>query len=158
MSLADVTETEMVNVDDLLGFIRRTRRWAWDTSWVVVTSVYNAKSATVLTTGTRNSTAVLRAKAELKPGRVKVADLSTGFTFAGGSSIEDKFVCERNFTPLYRGRRVRLRELVLGGGGGGEVSTSTKGRQLDLMISDRIGITDARTLDLTVEDFDPTKD
>ena len=155
MSLADVSETEMTNVDELLSFIRAKKRWVWDLEWVFVTSVYDAKSATILTTGTSGATAVLKAAAELKPGGVKVADLSAGFTFAGGSSIEDKYVCESKFTPLYRGRRVKLRELVFGSTD--ENRKVLRDTSLEVFLLKTNGVKDATGMELTIEDFDPTQ-
>lgn len=156
MALSGVREAQLQNIDALIEHIQRTQRWHWDFSFLVVTETYTARSSTILTTSTRGATATLKAKADVKPGGVKVAAASVGYELTSSSQLEDKWVSVSDMTPLYGVRKMKITEIILGGthasprqgvDGAGELAD-------DIPLS----IPERTVLSAGFEDFDPEND
>jgi hypothetical protein len=161
MSLANVTVTEMTNAGDLAGFVRDNELWQWDNAWMVVTAVFNAGSATILTSDKAGSHAVLRAKAGVKIAHaVDIANLSVGLELASESTLQDRYVCETKLTPLFRGTIVRWRDIILGGrvnaiDEANFLHLGIPGGETQLGLSARVGAPSV-SRQLVLEEFDPT--
>lgn len=159
LSLVGVTESQMTNVDELVTFIRKTQRWTWNLSFLVVTETYTANSSTVITSSTKGSTAILKAKVEIKPGGVKVADLGAGFELAASSQLDDKWIAQRNMTPLYGVKKISLIEVLFRAGDARLPPRRATGRgELFDLAVDSLTLPSESQIDVLVEDFDPESD
>jgi hypothetical protein len=162
LAASGVTETAMTNVGQLVEHIVRRQRWTWDLSFLIVTEIYRADATTLVTASTRGASTILKANTELKPGGVKVADLSGSFDLVAASQLDGRWVSEKNLTPLYGVKKIRLRDLLFAAS---EASSAfarardvTGPGHLNDLVVDSLALPGGARFSVIVEDFDPDED
>jgi hypothetical protein len=158
MSLTDISVRQVTNLDEISD---RLKDWFWhndwDSSYLVVTEVWTAKHATILTSGKSSTQVELSSTVDVMASKVKVADLSVGFKMVDTGQTTDHFIGEK-LTPLFRAHRFSpLHERT--------VPAGRKAGYLDMMVSaDAMKTTTPLTLDGsvrqggTLEEFIPLSD
>jgi hypothetical protein len=84
----------------------------WDRDWFVVSKVALASSATILVSGSSNSSVELRARGTLGPDGVEILDLASNFSLASHKDMAVKIVASGKLSPLYVARQLRNGQLV----------------------------------------------
>jgi hypothetical protein len=157
MSLADIAVQQLVNTEEVETAVKDLFwRNNWDTSYLIVTQVWTAKRATIITSGSTSTQVELSAAADVKLSKaVEVVDLSAGYRTADKGQATDIFVSE-TLTPLFRARRLSLLGALKPAG--------RKGGYLDSMVAPdvlgRLAIgslpSSPETPDVEFREFDPT--
>jgi hypothetical protein len=105
MSLSNIEIRQVTNLEEIFESVRK---WYYDGDWsvyfLIVTAVWRARSATILTSGADKTQVELKADAQITSGTIDIADISTGFTLANSGMATDSFVGEE-LTPLFRAHR-----------------------------------------------------
>lgn len=137
LAASGITETAMTNVDQLVDHIVKTQRWNWDLSFLIVTETYQAETTTLVASSTKGATTVLKAKADIKPGGIKVAELAASFDVVASTQLDGQWIGEKNLTPLYGVKKVRLIDVLLPSPHGDRMDRITgKGQLRDLAIDE----------------------
>jgi hypothetical protein len=79
----------------------------WQQSWVVITEVVHADTATVIVASEGGSRLELKANASIAPAGLVDADAR--FTVAGEQGVAVQLVAAENLSPLYNGLRLKKR-------------------------------------------------
>jgi len=74
----------------------------WDKSWLIVTQVIRAKSATIIISSGESASLELKAKAKVGSGAVKLTDAALGLKVTNQSGETTRILAEQNITPLYQ--------------------------------------------------------
>lgn len=74
----------------------------WDKSWLIISEVITAGSATVIISNSSNTKLDLKANAEVAAGTLKLTDASLGLTVAHEKGSTLKYISQKGLTPLYR--------------------------------------------------------
>jgi hypothetical protein len=106
VSLSKVSVKQVTNLDAIAEHLAKLW-WSnrWDTKYLIVSEVWQADSATILTSSSDSSQVELKAKANVQTARVSIADLSTKFTLADEGASSDHFVATE-LTPLFRAHKL----------------------------------------------------
>jgi len=79
----------------------------WDKSWVVVTEVVNANSATILISGSADSKIELKAKGSVEVVKIDIADADLGLETTTSKDLSTKILAEKSLTPLFKVSKVQ---------------------------------------------------
>ncbi|WP_020570290.1 hypothetical protein [Neolewinella persica] len=74
----------------------------WNKDYVLVTNIIIADSTSVFISRTAGSKIELKAKGNLSPGKVDIADVDAGLTIVGDKKMETKILGAKNIVPLYK--------------------------------------------------------
>jgi len=85
--------------EPLLEFYRKKE---WDESFMVVASVIEATSATIIVSDSRDGCAELVAKANIGPSQVNLANLNAGFELRRQKGLDIFVIARESVTPLFQ--------------------------------------------------------
>lgn len=103
----------------------------WDKSWVIITELATADSATIIISNSSNGNLDLKANAQAGPANLKLTDVSLGLSVARERGSSLKYIAQHGLTPLYR--VMGIRHPVFS-----DLSIGVKGEVHPLEISNRL--------------------
>jgi hypothetical protein len=74
----------------------------WKSSWVVITELVSAESATIIISNSSSGKIELKATANVQAPSIDLADLSLGFSTQFAKGLETKIVATESLTPLFK--------------------------------------------------------
>ena len=78
------------------------KKGEWKKEWVIVTQIVDADSATILISKEKGAKLELKAKADLKPAELDIANMDFGSENAYSSSLSFKIVAKSGINPLFK--------------------------------------------------------
>lgn len=81
----------------------------WDKDWAVITEKVDAKSATILISGSNGGKIELKAKGEVKAAKLDIADANLGFELTFSKDLSTKIIAEQSLSPLFKASKVKGR-------------------------------------------------
>ena len=109
LSMTRVRVQRINSVDAFWQEVRSKRGfWTWDLSRRIVTRVVSSQSTTFLASVAADAAFEMSASANLSPGAISIAELSTSLTLRSTMAARDRFVTDQTATPLFGAHRVKL--------------------------------------------------
>ncbi len=94
---------QIINLGEIEGFLlAKNKNGGWDKSWLIVTHLIVADSATIIIADKGNSSIDLHAKAAVGAGQLKITDSSLGLTVARETGSTVNFIAQNGLTPMYK--------------------------------------------------------
>jgi hypothetical protein len=113
LDMSGVSAKEMRDPTALSDHIRSWfLRNNWDTRWIIVTHVYTAARATLLTSGNRSTNTAFDFEGKAPPVPGVQINLATGFTMGDTAEGASVIPGAENVTPVFEGRRASLWDIV----------------------------------------------
>lgn len=79
----------------------------WDKSWVIITELSEADSATIIISNSSNGSLDLKAGANAGPANLKLTDVSLGLSVVREKGSSLKYIAQHRLTPFYRVMGIR---------------------------------------------------
>jgi hypothetical protein len=81
----------------------------WEKTYVVITELVTAESATILISGQANARVEFSGETGIAPQGITLADLSAGLRIASSSGVATHIFAAKQLTPLFRASGIRTR-------------------------------------------------
>lgn len=100
-----------IEQQDRLGaqIVARYDNGNWEKTYVIITELVTAESATILISGQANARAEFSAETGIAPQGIALADVSAGLRIASSSGIATQILAAKQLTPLFRASGIRTR-------------------------------------------------
>lgn len=101
---ANNTTTPSIKDTIKLGkeIVKQFEEGVWDKSWVIITEVVEAESATIIISNSSNGKMELKANANLNAPNFDIADAKFNFSPQFSRGLETKIISTEGLTPLFK--------------------------------------------------------
>jgi hypothetical protein len=94
---------QIINLGEIESFLlAKNKNGDWDKSWLIVTHLIVADTATIIIADKGNASIDLHAKAAVGAAQLKITDASLGLTVARETGSTVNFIAQNGLTPLYK--------------------------------------------------------
>ena len=81
----------------------------WDKSWVVVTEIVNAESATILISNSSNGKIELKVSGDVQAAQIDIADIGLGLKATFSKDLSTKIIANDALTPLFKVSKLKTK-------------------------------------------------